>query len=64
MLMFILQRLIYTTGTENKRSHSESRGDHIGGGQNQQNSLGVTEGCSVYQGDHFGGVSSNKGFTV
>jgi hypothetical protein len=27
-------------GTEKMRSHSESRGDHLGGGQIQQNSLG------------------------
>ncbi len=49
MLMFPLQRLIYTAGTEKKRSHSESRGDHIGGDQNQQNSLGGTGGCSVIE---------------
>jgi hypothetical protein len=47
---------IYTVGTEKKRSLSESRGDHLGGGQNQQKSLGGTGGCSVRQGDHFGGV--------
>jgi hypothetical protein len=62
--MFILQRLIYTVGTEKKRSLSESRGDHLGGGQNQQKSLGGTGECSVRQGDHFGGVFSNRGFTV
>ncbi len=31
------------------RSHSESRGVHKGGGQNQKNSLGGTGGCSVLQ---------------
>ena len=44
MFMFILSRLIYTAGTGKKRSLSESRGDHLGGGQNQQNSLGGPEG--------------------
>jgi hypothetical protein len=34
-------------GTEKKRSHSEREGFHIGEGQNQQNSLGGTGGCSV-----------------
>jgi hypothetical protein len=29
------------------RSLSESRGDKIGGGQNQQNSLGGIGGCSA-----------------
>jgi hypothetical protein len=47
MLMFILERFIYTVGTEKKGSLSESRGDHIGGGQNQQQSLGGTGECSV-----------------
>jgi hypothetical protein len=58
MLMIILERSMCTAGTEKKRSLSESRGDHIGGGQNQQNSLGgpervqynwviILEGCSV-----------------
>jgi hypothetical protein len=45
--MFILERFIYTAEIERKRSLSESRGDHIGGGQNQRNSLGGTGGCSV-----------------
>ena len=47
MFMFILSRLIYTAGTGKKRSLSESRGDHLGGGQNQQNSLGGTGGRSI-----------------
>jgi hypothetical protein len=43
-------------GTEKKRSHSESRGDHLRGGQNQQNSLEGTGGRSVWQVDHLEGV--------
>jgi hypothetical protein len=35
--MFILQRLIYTVGTEKKRSLSESRGDHLGGVKTSKN---------------------------
>ncbi len=50
--------------TEKKRSYSELRGDHFGGVQNQQNSLGGTGGCSVKQGDHKGGVFRERGFTV
>jgi len=34
-------------GTRKKRSQSESRGDHIRGGQIQQKSVGGTAGCSV-----------------
>jgi hypothetical protein len=41
MLMFIVQRSIYTAGAEKKRSYSDARG------QNQQNSLGDTVGCSL-----------------
>ncbi len=51
-------------GPEKQRSQSEERGDHIGGVENQQNSLGGTAGCSVRQGDHLGGVFTYRGFTV
>jgi hypothetical protein len=45
--MFISSRLIYTAGTGKKRSLSESQSDHLGGDQNQLNSLGGTGGRSV-----------------
>ncbi len=47
IILFTLTRLLHADGTEKMCSHSELRGVHKGGVQNQQNSLGGTGECSV-----------------
>ena len=46
------------------RSYSESRGGHLGGGQNQQTLVVRPGGCSVKQVDHLTGLFIRRGLYV
>ena len=47
LLCVTILGFIRMVGSKKRRSHLESRGDHIRGGQIQQKSLGGTGRCSV-----------------